>query len=146
MHKNIILVVGITILFLGLTIQPSIATVQPKEEIIDDNPITITFKNRILFMIVFIKNTGNSDIYNVPWELRIREYHDHYFKYPTGVIKGNIEILKANETMKFRTPIIVSGLDMFWALIEYWVDGVWHYERADGWVLGPFILWVYMSP
>jgi len=31
MHKNILTVVGITILFLGLAIQPSVATVQPKE-------------------------------------------------------------------------------------------------------------------
>ena len=35
MHKNILTVVGITILFLGLAIQPSIATVQPKEKIND---------------------------------------------------------------------------------------------------------------
>ena len=33
MHKNILTVVGITILFLGLAIQPSIATVQPEEKI-----------------------------------------------------------------------------------------------------------------
>lgn len=32
MHKNIPLVVGITFLFLGLAIQPSVATVQPEEE------------------------------------------------------------------------------------------------------------------
>jgi len=31
MHKNILTVVGITILFLGLAIQPSIATIHPKE-------------------------------------------------------------------------------------------------------------------
>ena len=33
MPKNILTVVGITILFLGLAIQPSIATVQPEEHI-----------------------------------------------------------------------------------------------------------------
>jgi hypothetical protein len=32
MHKNILTVVGITILFLGLAIQPSLATIQLKEE------------------------------------------------------------------------------------------------------------------
>ena len=33
MYKNFLIAIGITILFLGLAIQPSVATVQPKEEI-----------------------------------------------------------------------------------------------------------------
>ena len=43
MNKNILTVVGITILLLGLAVQPSIATVQPKEEIdIEHTPLQVT--------------------------------------------------------------------------------------------------------
>ena len=107
-------------------------------------PVTIWFENRLLSMIVFIKNTENYDIYNIPWELNIRDMNDRYsFIYPNGPINGNIEILKAHETINLRTHIIAFGLARYWALIEYWVDGVWRYERADGFVLGPFILLVW---
>jgi len=47
MHKKILTVVGITILFLGIAVQPSIATVQQEEEIIDILPKDYLFQTII---------------------------------------------------------------------------------------------------
>ena len=57
MPKNILIVVGITILFLGLAIQPSIATVQPKEE------INLEPKDYLFQTIIDIAN--NPDVKNL---------------------------------------------------------------------------------
>ena len=47
MHKNILTVVGITILFLGVGIQPAIATVESKEDFIDVEPKDYLFQTII---------------------------------------------------------------------------------------------------
>jgi hypothetical protein len=54
MHKKLLTVVGITILFLGLAIQPSIATVQPVEKTIDVEP-----KDYLFQTIIDIANNPN---------------------------------------------------------------------------------------
>ena len=66
MHKNIPLVVGITILFLGLAIQPSVATVQPEKET-DVEP-----KDYLFQIIINIAN--NPDVKNL-----LEQYNHNLF-------------------------------------------------------------------
>ena len=47
MNKNLLLAIGITILFLGIAVQPSIATVQPEQDIIDIEPKDYLFQTII---------------------------------------------------------------------------------------------------
>jgi hypothetical protein len=47
MSKSIIIVFGITILFLGVTVQPAIATVEPKERLLDIEPKDYLFQTLI---------------------------------------------------------------------------------------------------
>ena len=46
MYKNILTVVGITILFLGVSVQPSIATVQPKKIEVEPNATPLFISRR----------------------------------------------------------------------------------------------------
>ena len=155
--KKKIMIGGIILLFISISVIPSVTSLdisKNKYNDIGDNSelsdvfpesTTVSFKNRFLYMVICIKNNGNEDIHNIPWTLKIRDNNDAYsFKYPTEPINGNIKTLKAHRTYRIRTKIIAQDYDFYkyWALIEYWIDGVWNWGRADGYVYGPFILLV----
>ena len=90
MHKNIPLVVGITILFLGLAIQPSIATVQPDEEIIDVEPKAYLFQTII-------------DISNNPY------VKSKFEQYGNNLVKVDVDRSIYHKTF-FRNPRLLFQL------------------------------------
>jgi len=75
MNKNILICIGITILFLGLAIQPSVATVQPrieKEIQTEEKIIDIEPKNYLFQTIIDIAN--NPEVKNL-----LEQHHNELF-------------------------------------------------------------------
>ena len=144
MQNKIITVVGITVLFLGTCITPSVA-------IDTDNPekydyLKVNWRNRFLFVTMIIKNHLNRPVYNVKWELYVGPSLGLVL-YP-GVeqqpIKGNQEILKPLGQIRIRTGVVGFGFLSYYLKVVY--DDYWatvtldkiHYSAN----IGPFILWL----
>jgi len=103
--------------------------------------INTEFKNRFLFVSIFICNDGDYDLHNVEWELSI--FPADFFgkiKFPKGKITGSSEILRSHDNLLIRSR--VRGFGNFDANLLYKADEMssTHRSVANGLILGPFIL------
>ena len=99
MNKNILLVVGITILFLGLAIQPSVAIIQPEEEI-DIEPKYYIFQTNI-------------DIANNPDVKSLLENYNH------NMINSDYDYKSIFTKLLFRNPRLLFNVLITRASITY---------------------------
>ena len=97
--------------------------------------LTIKIKNRFLFIIAEIKNTGDYSLSNITWELKAypRYHSSGKVIYPENPLEGTISLLEAKQLKRVRTPVI--GLQHIIVKLKVLDQGC----MKKFWVFGPII-------
>ena len=148
------LIVGIIVLFLGVSVIPSInakincidnyinKTKKNEDEISTSGNIWAYHENWVLFVTTVICNKGNYTLYNVTWEWFFSSagYGNSWqvLFYPIDSIKGTQKVLKPHDMI--RIPTRVRGYGLFLAECYISTSGDDYYiSSAVGIVFGSFI-------
>jgi len=94
---------------------------------------TLSIKNRFLFLIAEMENTGTTDITNISWNLWM-DPDRGILIYPRENIIGTTQVLKPGDKLQVKTALI--GFGIIYVYFNAYVKGV----HRGFFVIGPYLI------